>query len=554
MLQSVRTHVSKLITANPATRAGCSPRSCTTCKTDPGEQTQPGRERARACSRSCAPRSGAPISRRARTRARRADRRRQRHQGPAARARLRELTHAAVGARLLVIGLDGATLDLVAPWAAAGELPVLGRLMARRRVGAAALDAAAGDVPGVDVARDRASIRAGTASSTSSSACRARCACASSTAASGARRRCGRGCRRRGRRVAVLTVPATYPPEPVNGVMVSGFDSPVTTRRRRVLRLPACVPRRDAPAGRPAAVRRLPGGSHRAALARRARWRACSTASSAARRSPRPCCARERVGRADGGLRRVRHGRAPLLALPRPGVAAPRAGAACRRHRCGSTARSTRRSGGWWPRRATPCVAVVSDHGSGGAGDRVVHLNRYLAQQGLLGFRPRGGAASRAVRGPRAARACRSGCRERSLRRAPAAAGRLEGGRASAASTGRARRPSRRSSTITRASGSTSPAASREGTVPPADYERTRDAVVDALAAWRDDDGRPVVERVWRREELYDGPATERAPDLLLELAAPAATARPACGAPARDRRSARLAAGASTAPARAAA
>ena len=34
-----------------------------------------------------------------------------------------------MGAQLLVIGLDGATLDLVAPWAAAGELPVLGRLM-----------------------------------------------------------------------------------------------------------------------------------------------------------------------------------------------------------------------------------------------------------------------------------------------------------------------------------------------------------------------------------------------------------------------------------------
>src|SRR5262245_6375348 len=32
-----------------------------------------------------------------------------------------------------------------------------------------------------------------------------------------------------GGRVAALSVPATYPPEPVNGIMVSGFDSPVTT-------------------------------------------------------------------------------------------------------------------------------------------------------------------------------------------------------------------------------------------------------------------------------------------------------------------------------------
>src|SRR5207249_6905977 len=36
---------------------------------------------------------------------------------------------------------------------------------------------------------------------------------------------------------------------------------------------------------------------------------------------------------------------------------------------------------------------------------------------------------------------------------------------------------------------------------------------------WRDEAGRPVVERVWRREELYAGPFVERAPDLVLELA-----------------------------------
>src|SRR5688572_26629705 len=31
--------------------------------------------------------------------------------------------------KVLVIGLDGATLDLVEPWAAAGKLPVLARMM-----------------------------------------------------------------------------------------------------------------------------------------------------------------------------------------------------------------------------------------------------------------------------------------------------------------------------------------------------------------------------------------------------------------------------------------
>jgi predicted AlkP superfamily phosphohydrolase/phosphomutase len=58
-----------------------------------------------------------------------------------------------------------------------------------------------------------------------------------------------------------------------------------------------------------------------------------------------------------------------------------------------------------------------------------------------------------------------------------------------------------------------------EGVVEPAAYEATRARVAAALEAWRDPDGRPVVERVWRREDLYTGPYVSRAPDILLELA-----------------------------------
>ena len=53
---------------------------------------------------------------------------------------------------LLILGLDGATLDLVEPWAADGTLPDLARLHARRGVGPARVDDAAGDVPELDVA------------------------------------------------------------------------------------------------------------------------------------------------------------------------------------------------------------------------------------------------------------------------------------------------------------------------------------------------------------------------------------------------------------------
>src|SRR5207247_517968 len=58
-----------------------------------------------------------------------------------------------------------------------------------------------------------------------------------------------------------------------------------------------------------------------------------------------------------------------------------------------------------------------------------------------------------------------------------------------------------------------------EGMVAPGAYTATRGRVAAALATWRDEAGRPVVERVWRREELYAGPFVERAPDLVLELA-----------------------------------
>jgi predicted AlkP superfamily phosphohydrolase/phosphomutase len=56
------------------------------------------------------------------------------------------------------------------------------------------------------------------------------------------------------------------------------------------------------------------------------------------------------------------------------------------------------------------------------------------------------------------------------------------------------------------------------GIVRPADYDRVRDDVRAALLAFTDPGtGDPPIKAVWCREELYDGPAVERAPDLILE-------------------------------------
>ena len=59
-----------------------------------------------------------------------------------------------------------------------------------------------------------------------------------------------------------------------------------------------------------------------------------------------------------------------------------------------------------------------------------------------------------------------------------------------------------------------------DGTVSPADYERTRDQVAEALLGYIDPaTGRHPIARVLRKEEVLDGAYLDRAPDLLLEAA-----------------------------------
>lgn len=59
-----------------------------------------------------------------------------------------------------------------------------------------------------------------------------------------------------------------------------------------------------------------------------------------------------------------------------------------------------------------------------------------------------------------------------------------------------------------------------QGLVEPGDeYESLRDRLIRDLSAWSDPEtGKPVVERVVRREELYNGPYLDRIPDLLIQL------------------------------------
>jgi predicted AlkP superfamily phosphohydrolase/phosphomutase len=422
-----------------------------------------------------------------------------------------------VAAPLVVVGLDGATLDLVAPWAAAGELPALAALMRRgawtplrSTIPPATFPAwtsiATGLGPGRHGVLDFTERVPGTY--------RVRFA-------GGRRRRAPAAWTRvsaAGGRVAVVTVPATYPPEPVNGVMVAGWDSPLATgvdgsfvhprefhaELRRVVggRLPFADFQETAPGP----------GWHAAALAKLLDGVDRRT------RLVRHLLARERwdllmvvFGESDTVAHhfwRFHDPRSPRFA------ASPFAGAVRDVYRALDGAL------GAIVAAAPPdaVVAVVSDHGSGGASDRVVHLNRRLAECGLLGFHPGPAGLGPAVRrlGTRVLPTRLQGA---ALRRWPSAAGRVE----SLVRFGAVAWDGTRaySDELDYAPAVCLNVRGREpgGTVDPADYERTRDAVVAALETWRWPDGAPVVARAWRREEAMHGPFVAEAPDVLVELA-----------------------------------
>ena len=127
--------------------------------------------------------------------------------------------------RVLVIGLDGATFDLIKPWAGAGELPNLQCIL---NGGAhASLDStlppmtapawtsfATGTNPGKHrlydwIARDPDSYQF-----------------SPTTALDGQVPTIYTLLSQAGRRVCALNVPMTYPAQPVNGVMLSGMPAP----------------------------------------------------------------------------------------------------------------------------------------------------------------------------------------------------------------------------------------------------------------------------------------------------------------------------------------
>lgn len=434
-----------------------------------------------------------------------------------------------------MIGLDGATFDLIHPWAAAGHLPTLASLVAggaagrlRSTVPPMSPPAWSSFLTGVNpgkhgifdfMERKPGSYEVQFVSS------RHRKAPTLAARLSGA-----------GRRVCVIGVPTTYPVEPVNGVMISGFDAP--TMNERAIH-PAGLYRelRDKVGEyiiTPNIMRQVEAGDTDGAVDALLRSidRKADIARYLLQREPWDCFLVV-FGETDKVVHHFwKHHdpRSPRYAPLPPGCRHPDPILAVYRHLDGVIRGLAEAAPG------DSTLLVASDHGTGGTGDKIIYLNRWLASRGVLRFRGLhdgllAGLGARANRflaatvlgrarkwgtillpavvrkGLRYGRGNVAGQLESKLRFAN-----IDWGATRAYSEEsfnfpnvwinlRGREPS--------------------GIVEPGDeYEQLRERLIAELGAWRDPEtGEPVVAGVWRREDLYRGPCTGAAPDLIIAWA-----------------------------------
>jgi predicted AlkP superfamily phosphohydrolase/phosphomutase len=167
-------------------------------------------------------------------------------------------------------------------------------------------------------------------------------------------------------------------------------------------------------------------------------------------------------------------------------------------------------------------LSVVSDHGSGGASDKVVYLNRALCEAGLLTPRTRPWTHALVARSKDLALTqLPPRLRERLFRSAGALLpGLLESRVRFGAIDMRRTQVFSDELNYFPALHYNLQGRDPQGTVTAFELPALRSRVEAALYALRDPStGQPIVRRVLAREELFHGPMLARAPDLLLELA-----------------------------------
>lgn len=426
--------------------------------------------------------------------------------------------------KVLVIGLDSAQLELIDLWVQEGKLPALGQLMSRGASGvlhstvpplspAAWSSFATGMNPGKHGVFDHAYRRPGTYE----------------IVPTNARLRAGKTLWQiigeRGGRVGVINVPETYPPEPINGFLITGMSTPSDDSD-------FCYPptlaqdleeaiggyRVFGPRSKEDLDRAL-AGMHETAVMRL---------------------------QAAAYLMRRYSPQFMIVVLQETDTVQHRFWKYMDPSHPQYDAKGARRYGdaiqGVYQcidenlhmlldqMDENSVVIVMSDHGAG-AIHKWLYLNNWLVREGLirfkstplirlkkalyrLGYTPsnamdlamrlRFGLTDRAIK-----RVRRSGSSKNPLFRLFLSFGDVDWGRTRAYTLGgnmtgiyvnlRGREP--------------------EGCVEPgAEYEALRDEIVARLAGLRDEEvGVQVATRIWRREELYTGPYLDRAPDVIFD-------------------------------------
>jgi len=312
----------------------------------------------------------------------------------------------------------------------------------------------------------------------------------------------------RGRRVASLLVPGTWPPRPVDGVVIAGFDSPVATTTAAAHCRPRALHRE--------LVRRF-GPLHFADLLEGATgtpgWHRRAQASLVREIGRKEAVCRWLLDRERWDCFMVVFGESDTAAHHLWAFHDPRSP----RHVPGwpdALLDVYARLDGALARLAADAdqVCVVSDHGFGPAGTLALYLNRFLEAHGWLRFHPGGPPGGQGLR--KAALALPVGALVRNVpdRLLSAVETRVRWGGIDFARTRAWSDEMNYTATVHLNLRGRDPA----GTIADADAAVT--ALTRLFLDWRVD-GAPVVERVRRRDEVCRGPAAEGAPDLVLELA-----------------------------------
>jgi len=324
-------------------------------------------------------------------------------------------------------------------------------------------------------------------------------------------------------------MPATFPPEPVNGLLVSGFDAPVSVGTdARSASDPALyrqVAARAGPWMRPELDENAAGeefheravGTLLSRIERKTAFALEALGQMKAADGRRPDLMTVVFSESDTVGHHYFRDSDPKSPRHDPRASATRKGAIDAVYeRLDAACGEIRAAYG-----PDALCAVVSDHGMGPAGAHVVHVNARLAECGLLESQADSATrADRVARGLRdlALRTLPAATAQRIFRRAPSAAARLE----SAARFGGLdwSRTSAFSEEANTNPGVWINLRGREagGRVAPRDYERAREDVIRALLDWKLPGGEPVVARARRREEVYTPPFADRAPDVVFEL------------------------------------